>query len=495
MKRLDQLTFTRFIIMIMVLFYHGGGGVYYSLINIFPISAIMRAAPTGVSYLYVLSGFVMSLVYFRPKEKFNIPGYWSTRFIRIYPLYIISLLLVCYYYIDFVARVKPQKTLASIFILQAWFPPYAQSFNYAAWSMTVEVFFYIIFPFFTLWAYRQSTKKVIWFSIILWMITQVVYHVLWIGFYPEYQNILVYFPFFHLNSFIMGVAGGIWFLREGHGQDVKPRTILLILAGAILFSLGYTIASNIYFELPHALQPMAGLLAPILTLIIVTLAMDKTRLSVFLNHPALVLLGETAYALYIMHVPVFWIYERALENSSLANPRLIFEYTTLPLMIGVALFAHLYVDRPLRTWLKKMLKHVSMPLLILDLAIVAASIYISFRLRFGDGKEFLSYRSTALLMFWSAFLLRTVFSAVFNALDPSNLYGSFQQFARPVLISVTAGSVVVAGIIFTGYSVGWFENFPRSIFAMDWALVLGLSLAVRFSFKFFRIYNQPPSPI
>jgi len=119
MKRLDQLTSTRFIALLLVLFYHAGGGVYFSLINVFPISALLRAAPTGVSYLYVLSGFVMSLVYFRPKEKFNIAGYWTARFLRIYPLYIISFLLICYYYIDFVARVKPQKILANIFVLQA----------------------------------------------------------------------------------------------------------------------------------------------------------------------------------------------------------------------------------------------------------------------------------------------------------------------------------------------------------------------------------------
>ena len=484
MKRLDQLTFTRFIAVILVLFYHDGGGVYYSLINIYPISVILRAAPTGVSYLYVLSGFVMSLVYFRPKEKFNVLGYWSTRFIRLYPLYIVSFLMICYYYIDFIAKVKPQKTLANIFILQAWIPSYAQSFNYASWSMTVEIFFYAIFPFFTMWAYRQSTKKLIRLSIILWMVSQVIYHVLWIGFFMEYEYFLVYFPFFHLNSFIMGVVGGIWFLREGQDQKVKPRTILLVLAGAILFMLGYIIVSNVFLQLPHDLQPMAGFLAPILILIIVTLAMDKTRLSVFLNHPALVTLGETAYALYILHVPVIWIYQRALENSSLVNPKLVFDYTALPLMIGVGLFTHFYVDRPLRAGLKRILKRVSMPLLILDLVIVAVSIYLTFRLRIGSGREYDDlYRRFALLMFWSAFVLRTVLSVGFNALNPSTLYGSFVQFVRPVLTSVTVGSAALAVIIFIGYSNGWFENFPRSIFVMDWAIMLALSLLVRFLFR------------
>ncbi len=493
MKRLDQLTFTRFLVLILVLLYHGGGGVYYSLFNVYPLSVLLRAAPTGVGYLYVLSGFVMSLVYFRPQEQFRILSYWSTRFIRIYPLYIISFLLVCYYYIDFVARVKPQKVLANIFVLQAWIPSYAQSFNYASWSMTVEFFFYAVFPFFTIWAYRQSTKKLIWLSIILWMISQVIYHILWIGFFPEYRYFLVYFPFFHLNSFVMGVVGGIWFLREGQGQNVKPATNLTIFAGAIVFVIAYTITSYSFRQLPHALQPMAGLLAPLHTLIIVTLALDKTRLSTFLNRPMLVNLGETAYALYILHVPIIWIYARALENSSLSDPQLVFDFTALPLMIGIGWLAHFFVDQPIRAWLKKALRNVSMPLLILDLVILAVSIYISFRFRFGQGKLFLSYRTTALLMFWSAFVLRTILSGAFNAFNPTILYGSFMEIIRPVFLSVTSGSLIIAGIVYLGYFFQWFENFPRSILLLDWALVLGLSIGVRFLFKYFQVYKQNPN--
>ncbi len=495
MKRLDQLTSTRFIALLLVLFYHAGGGVYFSLINVFPISALLRAAPTGVSYLYVLSGFVMSLVYFRPKEKFNIAGYWTARFLRIYPLYIISFLLICYYYIDFVARVKPQKILANIFVLQAWIPTYAQSFNYASWSMTVEFFFYAVFPFFTIWAYRQSTKRLVWFSLVLWALSQLIYYILWIGYYPEYRYFIIYFPLFHLNSFIMGAVGGIWFLRIGQEQVFKPVTNLLILSGSVLLAAAYTIASNVFTQLPHNLQPMAGLLAPILTLIIVSLALDKTYLSTFLNFPVLVALGETSYALYILHVPILWIYERALENSALVNPQLIFDYTFLPLMIAVGLLSHYYIDRPLRSWLKQILKHISMPLLVLDLVIIAVSVYVSFNFRFDGRKELLSYRSTALLMFWSAFFLRTIFSIVFNALNPASLYGSFQQLARPVLISVTTGSCAVTGIIFAGYFLGKFENFPRSVFVMDWILVFTFSLAVRYLFRFFKFHNLHPNPV
>ena len=490
MKRIDQLTFTRFIAIIIVIFFHGGGGVYLQTLNKFLPSALLVSSTTSVTYLYVLSGFVMSLVYYRPQEKFTVGKYWTSRILRLYPLYIISFLLVCYYYIDGIAKVKPQKILVNVFVLQAWWPRYAQSFNYAAWSMTVEFFFYALFPFFTMWAYRQSTKKLIIVSVALWAVTQIIHNILWVGYYPDEGNFLIYFPLFHLSSFILGAVSGIWFLREGRDQPITTRTSLSVLLGSVLLVSVYIIISSKNTWFPNGMELMTGLLAPLLVVTIIALALDKSLLSKIFNHPTLVSLGDTSYGLYILHVPFIWLFLRALENSSLANPQRIFEYTFLPLMIISGLLIHYYIDSPLRSWLKKILQRVSIPLLILDLVIIGVSAYLSFRLRFDTRREFASYRSMALLMFWCAFVLRTVFSVGFNALNPVNFHGTLLQFVRPVLTSVTVGSLVIAGILLTGYSRGLFENYPRSVLALDWALILGLSLGVRFIFRLFGRYKN-----
>lgn len=495
-KRLDQLTFTRFAAILLVLFYHGTAGFYASFLGSSPIvTALLYSAPTAVSYLYVLSGFVMSLVYFRPNEKFDVVGYWRARFVRIYPLYIISFALISYYYLDGLLRIKPQKILANLFVLQAWIPAYSQSFNYASWSMTVEFFFYALFPFLTMWAYRQSTRKLIWMALGFWAVSQLVYYVLWTGYYPEYSGLLVYFPLFHLNSFVMGVTGGIWYLREGRLQPLKPVTILLVLAGSALLAAGYTVASTVYYpSLPHRLQPMGGLLAPILILFVVSLALDKSWLSVkLLDRPAPVALGETAYAIYILHVPVAWLYERALDASSLSNPRSVFDVTFLPMMMTIGLIAHFYVDTPLRRWLKRMLARISEPLFLLDLGIIALSAFIIFRLRFGDGRVYLSYREMERVFFWSAFFIRPMLSVMFNSLHPASLRLPIGQMARRVFFSATLGSLIVAAVVFTGYLTGWLENFPRSIFALDWLIVLSLSLLARLALR--RFHRLQPAPL
>lgn len=488
MKRLDQLTFTRFLALLLVIIYHGAGGIYIKPIDKFPISSLLAAAPTAVSYLYVLSGFVMSLVYYRPKERFDVRGYWMTRIVRIYPLYIISFLLVCLFYFDFMARIKAPKILVNIFVLQAWYPPYAQSFNYASWSMTVEFFFYFLFPFFTMWAYRQSTPRLITASLVLWGVSQIVHYFLWMWYFPAWELFIVYNPIFHLNSFILGVTGGIWYLREGQARTLKPLINYALLAGSVILVSAFIIAGGLFPQVPHDLQPMAGMLAPLFVVMILALAMDKTRLASFLNHPWLVLLGETAYASYILHVPIIWIYQRLIESSFPVNPQSILDATTFPLVLIVALIAHLYVDIPIRKWLRNVMKRVSLPLLVLDLAAVAASTYLSFTLRFGTGRGFLEFKSTAYLMFWLAFILRTVIAVAFNADNPASLHLPFAKMAQPVVISVTLGSLVITALIFGFYSLGWLPGFPRSVFATDWAVMLALSTLIRLGAKKLNLY-------
>lgn len=487
-QRVDQLTVTRFIVILLVLYTHGDGGVYLTFLKQIPFfTELLLAGPSGVCYFYVLSGFVMGLAYYRPHEKFNITGFWRARFLRLYPLYLIAFLITCAYYADNILRIKPQKILANIFIVQSWIPAYSQSFNYVAWSMTVEIFFYIIFPFFVIWAYRQSTKKLITVSIILWVISQVVYHIVWIGYFPERKDFIVYSPIFHLNSFVMGVVGSIWYLRERKQQNLKPITIFVTLSVSILLVCVYTIISLRYKVnfpyLPTDLQPMAGLLAPLFVLFCISLSLDKSRLSTFLSHPAFLSLGEATYAIYILHVPITWFYHRFLESSNFIDDSTkVFNLTAFPMLIMLGLFFRNYVDQPIQIWLKKNIHRINFPLLFLDLLVAIASIYLSFRLRFEHAREFTSYQSMMRILFYCAFFIRPALSIYFNTYNLS-LYSSFKEMIQPIVVSTTLSSVVLFSLIYFGFTAGVFENFPRSIFISDWLIVLSTSVLTRFVFN------------
>ena len=76
----SQLTFTRFIAAFLLFVYHFREIKSGEHLNL------------GVSYFYVLSGFVMILAYGK-KEHISPKEYYINRLARIYPLHIMTLLL------------------------------------------------------------------------------------------------------------------------------------------------------------------------------------------------------------------------------------------------------------------------------------------------------------------------------------------------------------------------------------------------------------------
>lgn len=479
---------------LLVLFYHGTGAFYMRPVDFFPFSAILRSAPTAVSYLYVLSGFVMALVYFKPGEKMDVSSYWRARFVRIYPLYIISFVLTCLYYYDGLFRIKPQKFIANIFVVQAWIPAYAQSFNYSSWSMTVEFFFYALFPFILLWAAKHSSRTFIWFSMILWAISQTVHYVIWMLYFPEFRDFVVYFPLFHLSSFVMGVAGGLWYMREGRNGGHDPKTNLFWMFTSLLLIGAYTvISSDIYPALPHNLQPMSGLLTPIMALFIVALALDESIISKVLQQPVLVNLGETAYAIYILHVPLYWLYERALHDFGVSDPQRIFDITFLPIMVAVGFLVHFYLDVPLRKRLKALVHNTTVRVFLLDFGVTLLTAFYIFKVRFPLLKDYRPYLEMERLIIWLAFLLLPAVSLMVGAYRRSYMGKPFLQWMRTTVIGVTLGNGLAALVVYVAYLFGVFDNFPRSIFLYMWLVILLASLFFRGIFSIFKI--ELPSPI
>jgi len=110
----------------------------------------------GVSFFFVLSGFI--LVYTYAGRKIELKEFWQTRFARIYPAYLFSLLLTFPFFywgahyldIPFFAFAHSHFWLSATLVLllaQAWIPAAALAWNSVAWSLSVEAFFYTIFPF------------------------------------------------------------------------------------------------------------------------------------------------------------------------------------------------------------------------------------------------------------------------------------------------------------------------------------------------------------
>ncbi len=470
MKKLDQLTFTRFVAAFSVVLFHGGAGL--PLFNFFPLVPLLTSGQTAVSYFYVLSGFVMALAYYRPGKKFDFRTYWIARFSRIYPVYLLSFVVTCLYYLDIMAKVKADKIWANLLLYQAWIPRYALSFNLAAWSLSVEAFFYILFPFLALAVMRIPVKRLIWISLGFWIVSQVVHSILYIQLMPDGRILLGYFPLFHLNSFVLGVAGGAWYLTEASRHPVNQSTnrwlmiLSLALASAALIGREFLPAFFGTFTLD------VGLLAPFFLLFVLTLALDSTRISQALSHPWLVTLGDASYALYILHVPVRWLYERVLALTGSTMSFEVMYYTYVPAVILLSVLVFLRLERPVRDWLRVNIR--KLPLILLDVLLIAVATWASFSLRLGSDKT--DFVNTF------AYALRVGLAVYFGSLILFRVYTSTGKnvswMSLPLAILIGAGALT--SLVYLAWTEGWVEAFPRTILLLDMFLTFVFLFASRF---------------
>jgi len=123
--QLDQITFTRFIAALTVVFFHYGQTIFPA--NVPFLFENVTAGPIAVGYFYVLSGFIMAIAYYQvdknQRVQFNKTKYWVARFARIYPVYLLALLIIT------AAKIRslgPEwETLPlHLFLLQSWIPGY-----------------------------------------------------------------------------------------------------------------------------------------------------------------------------------------------------------------------------------------------------------------------------------------------------------------------------------------------------------------------------------
>jgi len=465
-KKLDQLTSTRFIAALSVVIFHGGGFLFP--FRIFPFDPLLTSGQTAVSYFYVLSGFVMALAYYRPEKKFDFRAYWTARFSRIYPVYIFAFALTCLVYLDLMARIKAPKIWANIFLYQAWIPRYSQSFNMAAWSLSVEAFFYILFPVLVLWLPRFSVRRMIGWTLGFWVFSQVAHSILVMRLLPGGLEFLAYFPLFHLNAFLLGVAGGVWYLAEGArvSVDQKSNSVFLFLGLGFVSALliGRKIApawfGNFFID--------NGLLAPFFLIVVLTLALDDTKISKIMSHPWLVLLGDASYALYILHVPVRWLFERflALTGSTMSYETMYSIY--LPIMIVLSILVFIYIERPARDWLRQNMR--KLPLILLDLVLIAGAVWMSFAVALGNHADSFARTQT--------FVLRIGLAVFFVALLIFRYYASASW--RSLVLATGLGSLALSGLLYIALRAQWVEGFPRVTMLLTVTLIFVSIFASRF---------------
>lgn len=357
--RLHAITSLRFFAALHVVLFHmrvvgilPGGPWWYQ--NFASIGYV------GVNFFFVLSGFI--LVYTYEGSELKARNFWWARFARIYPAYLLSLIVAAPFFFFALRHLdlpfyvwSAQHTFwactLTLSLLQAWAPQGALTWNSVSWSLSVEAFFYLLFPFLLSRSKKLSTTSLSLGILALWLISlslsfgYVVLHPDGLDKVnsPEttlfWKNILSFNPLVRLPEFMIGMLTGRLFLA---GVAKKELTPPLILAGLAVFAGVVCFADRI----PNPVIS-TGLLSPAFAAIIFGAA-QQPRWTGFLANRWLVLLGDASYSLYLLHSLLI---ARAFDR--LAQFSWPFRVAgCLTVAIGASLLSYRLVEEPIRRLLR-----------------------------------------------------------------------------------------------------------------------------------------------
>ncbi len=180
--QLRPLTSIRFLFALLVVVFHGQDTLKQGGFDNWPVvvRAVISHGYIGVSFFFVLSGFILAYAY---RRKLNDGGggsvdFWCARFARIYPAYLAAFIvfLPIAVYSTLISNDFPAAyitALLQITLLQSWIPYAALQWNGPAWSLSVEALFYAMFPLLFLKARSMSTKKLLGIAGFSYLVSQI----------------------------------------------------------------------------------------------------------------------------------------------------------------------------------------------------------------------------------------------------------------------------------------------------------------------------------
>jgi peptidoglycan/LPS O-acetylase OafA/YrhL len=355
--RLDALTGLRCFAAVNIVLFHFSNPHWFGI-----LAPIVNSGYISVSYFIMLSGFVLGYNYSDTARRgeFQTFRFWEARFTRLFPIYLLSLLLAW-------RMVSPEYHAHTHFLfwtgvvltpvmLQGWIPSIATFLNTPAWTISAEAFYYFLFPWMARWK-RPSRLRIHLAKMFgVWMLS-LVPGALYMIFNPDgISNLdrwsygpwlqgLKYTPLPHLPGFVFGVM--LADVDQRIGRDAILRPILGVFGFVATFAMLFTPV------FPYALLH-DGLLMPLFGCIVLGLAGENRLASGFSWRP-LVFIGEASYCLYLLHFNLW----NLIHDSGLLRFLHVARFDpwiSYIILIALALLALHLIEKPaqrqLRTWLR-----------------------------------------------------------------------------------------------------------------------------------------------
>ncbi len=276
------------------------------VIGVFSELGFFRNADLFVEFFFVLSGFVLAHTY-GAKKSIDFGGFFISRTFRLFPLHLAMLAIFialefgkwmayqkgfAFNNEPFTGAYAPSEIIPNLLLLQSWIPQaQSLSFNYPAWSISVEYYMYMIFAVILLFAFRY--KKLLWGA-------------------------------------ISGLGFVLIFMQSGFLTEPVQRGLSCFFAGALSYSVFNLIKENVKpaFLWMTTLEVVSMVLVVVVVafgfeyqsiaasvlfcFVVVLFAFDAGGVSKLLKGRVFVYLGKLSYSIYLTHAAILFCLVSAL---------------------------------------------------------------------------------------------------------------------------------------------------------------------------------------
>jgi peptidoglycan/LPS O-acetylase OafA/YrhL len=310
---LPALTGIRSLAAICIMFFHfTPAGLRWAAHPWLTLYPVVDLGFVFVGFFFLLSGFILTYNY-ADRPKLNAPDFWVARLSRLYPIYLLTLVIsIPMIVVEFHVRSRVDFlegiTLTPL-LLQGLLPKLATFANTVAWALSCELVFYLLFPWLNRMRWPRSAGKLLVLFIALWLVGMIL-PALYIHFDPDHLGhmadrysggfwitALKYTPLPHVSTFLAGIALGQ--LHAAADLRLRWRTVVGLCGFGGFIALVWGYSAHLSYVMLHE-----GLLLPLFAAMTLGLAGPGVLARIF-SLPPLMSVGAASYALYLMHFNVF----------------------------------------------------------------------------------------------------------------------------------------------------------------------------------------------
>lgn len=340
--RLASLQIVRAVAMLLVLFAHIDIFSNAVLNSAFLFGIFRLGGGAGVDLFFVLSGFIITFIHRQDiGRKAKSVSYLIKRFTRIYPAYwIVNMIIIPIHFLFPQFGAGDERNFRKIIDSLLLLPQTNAPVVHAAWSLTNEVYFYLLFGLLIFIGFKKMLPLII--LILIGTFIESFFSLSGINIFPD-PKIKLIFSYYNIE-FLLGCLSAFLITK----YKINQRKVLLTIG------IAFFLFMVIYERFMGDIESLRVYVYGIPSFFIIT-ALSSYELNKFIKIPdkwfprLLVFLGNASFSIYITHQLLISGIGRTLLASGFPERFGIFITLTVITLstLYIGCIFHLKIEKPL----------------------------------------------------------------------------------------------------------------------------------------------------